>query len=61
MTDKEKLVQLLQEFGVGCREKPEGIKVGGYNKYKKVSGYSGFYTLFEFDKVGNFVRMGAWE
>ena len=27
----------------------------------KISGYSMFYTAFEFDEDGEFIRMGAWE
>lgn len=61
MTDKEKLEKLLTEFGVGWRNKPDGIKCGGSNTYDKIDDYSGFYTLFEFDAEGNFTSMGAWE
>jgi len=62
MTDKEKLCDLLTEFGVGWREKPYyTIKCGGYNSYNKIGGYSSFYTLFEFDEDGKFIQMGAWE
>lgn len=61
MTDKEKLTALLTEFGVEWREKEDGIKCGGYKQYAKVTGYSGFYTLFQFDDNDNFVQMGVWE
>jgi len=62
MTDKEKLCNLLTEFGVEWRENPEGIKCGGYNSYKKIEGYTGFYTLFTFEpETGKFINMGAWE
>ena len=61
MTDKEKLCNLLTEFGVGWREIKEGVKCGGYHKYEKITGYYGFYTLFEFDDDGKFLQMGAWE
>lgn len=41
------------------------IKVGGYahqsDPRKTVTGYRGFYTLFNFDEGGKFIRMGAWE
>ena len=61
MTDKEKLVALLTEFGVEWRAKGQHIKCGGYNHYKKIIGFNGFYTEFEFDIDGKFLQMGAWE
>lgn len=61
MTDKEKLTALLTEFGVEWCEKEYGIKCGGYKEYDKITGYHGYYTLFEFDKDGKFEQMGAWE
>jgi len=60
-SDKEKLTDLLTSFGVDWQEKPEGIKCGGFNEYDKITGYGGFYTLFEFDENGSFIAMGAWE
>lgn len=60
-TDKQKLTELLTSFGVEWREKPDGIKVGGWNTRKMVRGYKGFYTLFEFSESGKFIQMGAWE
>lgn len=61
MTDKDKLIKLLTEFGVEWREKEDGIKCGGYKDRNKITGYSGFYTLFEFYSDGSFMQMGAWE
>ena len=61
MTDKEKLCNVLTEFGVEWREKEDGIKCGGFNTYAKIDGYGGFYTMFEFDDKGKFIQMGAWE
>lgn len=60
-SDKQKLTGLLTSFGVEWREKLGAIVIGGYNDYKGVTGYRGFYTLFEFDESGEFIRMGAWE
>lgn len=65
MTDKEKLEQLLKEFGLGYNLSP-------YNKhddhsilleadYGNVSGYSCFTADFEFDKNGKFKSCGIWE
>lgn len=61
MTDKEKLTNILTEFGVEWREKPDGIRCGGYAARERVTGYHGFYTLFEFYEDGTFKQMGAWE
>ena len=59
MTDREKLIKLLDEFGVEyltvftdiyCREDS-----------KKVVGYTGFYTAFSFTEEGEFISIGAYE
>ena len=53
-TDKDKLVALLEEFGIESTETEAGsIMCEG--------GYCGFYTLFEFDDEGKFEDMGAYE
>lgn len=64
MTDKEKLIKLFDEFGIG-------YDVGEYNDgtqrvllekgNKKVIGYSGFFTEFYFDGEGKFIEVGIWE
>lgn len=63
MTDKQKLIALLTEFGVEVKESTErGIAVvvcpydGG-----KVLGYCDCFTEFRFDADGKFMQMGAWE
>jgi hypothetical protein len=66
MTDYEKLKALLTEFGVefrfveeegDCKEK----FIECFSGDNKVTGYSGFYTSFGFDRSGKFIEMGAWE
>ncbi len=62
-TDKEKLEELLTEFGVGFNQEPSKHRFvisceAGNNK---IGGYCGFYTDFEFDLNGKFVSMGAYE
>ena len=59
MTDKDKLKALLEELGIGFDDAGEDIVCE--QGMEKVVGYSSFYTLFEFDKEGKFVQMGAWE
>lgn len=68
MTDKEKLETLFTEFGVGCVSDPDYIQrkdgrsvILCEESAGKIGGYNGFYTLFEFDKNGKFIEMGAWE
>lgn len=59
MTDKEKLIFLLKEFGIGFDDVCNDVTCEqGMNK---VSGYSCFFTRFEFDTNGKFIEMGAWE
>lgn len=74
MTDKEKLLALLSEWGVPYKQEdipsqPEergeraviiGL-TGDFPETDKVTGYTGFFTSFEFSLDGEFVRMGAWE
>lgn len=59
LTDKEKLIGLLDEFGVGYKLTAD--KVTCEEGYSKVEGYSCFMTIFKFDGEGKFEAMGAWE
>lgn len=59
MTDREKLIALLTEFGVGFTEGEGSIFCESGSS--KVEGYIGFYTSFQFDSTGNFIGMGAYE
>lgn len=72
MTDRDKLLALLGEWDVPWQQDdplPDNdavvlITVGGWGLKRdsdKITGYGGFYTTFEFDADGMFVRMGAWE
>lgn len=70
LTDLEKLKQLLEQFGVGyTEERIEKYRDDGKPRTfikcecgdKKVEGYGGFVTLFEFDADGEFLVMGAYE
>jgi hypothetical protein len=70
VTDKEKLVALLQEWDVPFAEEldqGEQVISVGTDTYTlkaispKVIGYPGFYTAWTFDAEGKFVNVGAWE
>lgn len=65
MKDYEKTKAMLVDFGVGFTEgefSDEGLLyIKCEHGDKKVGGYSGFYTVFEFDKDGNFLKIGAFE
>jgi hypothetical protein len=66
MTDKEKLVKLLDEFGVPHHEEWDGhVTVGSspgiVELSDKVDGYGSFFTDFVFGDSGEFLKMGAWE
>lgn len=70
MTDKEKLVALLTEFGVSFKDERYGsgdsniiVKYNWYSEQhqSKVTGYNGFFTQFTFNTEEKFIEMGAWE
>jgi proteasome assembly chaperone (PAC2) family protein len=61
LTDKEKLVALLTEFGVQFEDDTQHGKIVCTSGSTKVSGYNGFYTDFAFDENGKFIELGAWE
>ena len=63
MTDYERLKQLLTDFGVGFEEMQieKAKMIDCKEGREKIIGYTLFYTLFEFNEDGVFMRMGAWE
>lgn len=64
MTDKDRLVELLQSFGIGFKaEACDDGKAAVICKegMPEVDGYQGFYVSFEFTESGEFVSMGIWE
>ena len=64
LTDKEKLEELLKEFGVEFSITPHNTGEWAVECRKgdtKVDGYSGFFTRFTFTADGKFKDIGAWE
>lgn len=70
MTDKEKLLALLKEWGVSYKDDPNFynpalnqviLEANAYADTAKVVGYNGFVTEFTFDKDGKFTNIGIWE
>lgn len=62
MTDKEKLIALLTEFGVDFEQtRKVADDLSSPGKSIKVEGHLGFYTLYEFNNDGSFKEMGAYE
>lgn len=74
MTDQERLITLLDEWDVPHEEEDipsqpgecpaVSVNIGRVRNLRessKVTGYGGFFTSFEFDLDGKFVRVGAWE
>jgi hypothetical protein len=59
MSDKEKLISLFDEFGIGWSAELNDIVCEQGNN--KVEGYAGFFTYFQFDADGKFICMGAGE
>jgi len=62
MTDREKLLALLANFGL-APDVPEvvGGEVSLIAKEGGVQGYDGFHCTFSFDDYGAFTRVGIWE
>jgi hypothetical protein len=67
MTDKDKLIALLREFGINasvesdfgrCHNSDNVLLEAGQGG---VDGYNGFYAEFKFDDSGKFVEVGVWE
>ena len=57
-SDRAKLEKLLTKFGVGFIKEGDTIvcEEGG----EKITGYSKFCTIFQFNTDGEFDKMGAW-
>lgn len=60
-TDREKLKELLSDFGItGYSEDEKKISIKD-RCCDKASGYFRFYVDFEFDGSGKFLNMGLYE
>jgi len=57
MTDKEKLVNLLCEFGIKLSHEDAGTTVACYVVDGKIESYFGFSIFYIFDDNGKFIKM----
>lgn len=60
MTDLEKVKELLTALDITFYEKNLQLIVEA-KEGKKVKGYLGFFTEFNFDEEGKFIDLGIWE
>lgn len=60
-TDKEKLMALFTELGIGFKQDKTSNDVNCEQGDAKIGGYRGFSTQFEFDAQGKFISMNCWE
>ena len=66
MTDKEKLLELFESFGItpDIEEDryPSRVNAARFRaETGGVRGYYGFYVQFEFNDAGEFLEFGVWE
>lgn len=63
MTDCEKLIALLESFGVHPHQSNhlDVVEISVESGDDLVEGYSGFNCVFVFDLSGKFVKIGVWE
>jgi hypothetical protein len=69
LNDYEKVKQLFSELNIGwLTEVPDRIPVNDNNKRlilysgkEKIDGYCDFFSEFEFDSDGKFIKVGIWE
>ena len=60
MSDRERVIEMLDDFGVVWREEDGRVVVEAQTGPKNV-GYVGFVTAISFDEDGNFQSWGCWE
>jgi len=60
MTDKVKVVNLLNDLGIGFNLEPDG-SIELDRDHAGVDSYPGFFVMFEFNKDDSFKTVGAWE
>ena len=70
MTDREKLIALFTELGIGFEyeEQTDWYKstesrgsLVCLEGRAKIDGYGMFFADFQFDENGKFIKMGVWE
>jgi hypothetical protein len=66
MTDKDKVIALLKELGIGYADRYGETFETTNDIYLiagegNVDGYGGFCATFEFNEDGSFKKLGIWE
>jgi hypothetical protein len=61
MTDKDKFLGLLDEFGITPSSESSDGEVVLEAHQGRVDGYTGFICRWAFDPDGKFVNVGIWE
>jgi hypothetical protein len=59
-TDKEKVMALFTELGIGFQQEKTSNNLVCTQGEKRIGGYRGFETVFEFEADGKFVSMNNW-
>lgn len=61
MSDKERLLALLRDFGVTPDISDDGCGVRLLADSGGVEGWTGFFCDFDFNEEGKFKGVGVWE
>lgn len=59
MSDLEEFIALFDRLGVEYQKYEGDLLCKGGDR--KVEGYSWFFTKFEFNELGKFIQMGAYD
>lgn len=60
LTDKEKVMALFTELGIGFEQEKTSNNLVCTEGNRRIGGYRGFETYFEFDDDGKFTQMTNW-
>ena len=58
-TDRQVVTALLRDLDIGFRD--DGVYITLAEGDKNVGGYPGYEVIFEFDRSGRFIQVGAYK